>query len=272
MIKPLFRAVGCTALALGLLLALPFTASAGQTVIIDGKTVSLTVMGNSPNTNGEWNWPGPGQLGGSNNNTVIIRNGSIVENEVYGGYTDLATGNARASGNRVTIIGSTVEGDVYGGFADTSSGNATATHNTVTIMGNSTFDEVESILYGGFGTGIGCVTDVFTGNTLNVWNYRGSPVAGVENFEFFNFVFPVTQGDDPVLTVKGDAVLGDGAGRGSTVTASTIGGPPPLQPGATVVTLIDASLESAISLKNRPRACTGLPCAIAGRWARVTTW
>ena len=175
-------------------------------------------------------------------NSVKISGGNI-EGDLYGGDAESDVV-ATASHNTVTISGGTMEGNVYGGRAETSgSGIARAINNTVTISGNPTFGGTTQLFGGGGGS------DTFTGNTLNVWNFTGSSVAGVENFEFLNFVFPTSQ-SVPVLTVSGEAKLwGTDAEANvvlSTITASTIGGTAPLQPGARV-TLIDAgSIDASV--------------------------
>ena len=86
--------------------------------------------------------------------------------------------------------------------------------------------------------------DSFTGNTLNVWNYTGSAVNGVDNFQFLNFVLPASLKG---LEVSGAATLGDGAGRDSTVTGvSIVGGAAPVQVGQSV-TLIDGNIAGNLS-------------------------
>jgi hypothetical protein len=107
----------------------------------------------------------------------------------------------------------------------------------VNIGGNVGFSSNSTSLYGGFASGS---DDVFTGNTLNVNNYSGSSVKGIENFQYYNFILPATQGSTPVLTATDTVVLGNGAGTGSTVTnVSTFGGTGPLKAGS-IVKLISA--------------------------------
>ena len=169
------------------------------------------------------------------NNRVFI-NGGTVGRHVVGGYSNFGS----AMYNSVTISGGTVGGDVIGGWSLT---DGNATYNTVTISGSPSFDpNMTDIMGGGSMAG----TDSFTGNTLNVWNYSGNAVNSVQNFQFLNFTFPATQ-TGPVLTVDaGGAVLGDGAGVGSTITANTLGGTTPLQPGASV-TLIDGTVTGDLA-------------------------
>ena len=211
----------------------------------------------------------------ADNNSVTVHGGT--SGMIYGGFAQSSSGPVTANGNSVTILGGTVDGDVvggvvapqsagmsadasdnrvtiggnaevrfseiYGGRCVTSPSNGTirATHNYVTLTGTPKLNI--TALYGGDITSSGVSApnwDAFTGNTLNVWNYHGSAVRSVQNFESFNFVFPATQ-SSPVLTVTGEARLNaaDGTGRGSTITASTIGGTAPL-PTGTSISLLQA--------------------------------
>ena len=199
-------------------------------------------------------------------NSVVINSGT-VESIVYGGQAWTESGLATAIGNSVTICGGTMGNDVVGGDATTTSGTATATHNTITLSGNPIFNgPITNDLVGGFTNVPG---DAFTGNTLNVWNYRGTSVTGVYNFQFFDFRIPSTQ-SGPVLEVTGTAVLGDGAGKGSTVTASTLGGTDPLKPGESV-TLIDASAGSLNVTDFTQTQATGMHGAtLAYQWELST--
>ncbi|MDR1993976.1 autotransporter outer membrane beta-barrel domain-containing protein [Azonexus sp.] len=201
---------------------------------------SVTISGG---TVGGSVYSGQSKDGNAMYNSVTVSGGSVIGN-VYGG---LSLGSGNAMYNSVTISGGSVGLDVCGGFSD--SGNAT--HNTVTITGSPSFnpDPVNGTWLTGGGAPNG---DYFTGNTLNLWNYSGSPVRGVGNFQFFNFRIPSFQ-SGPVLTVTGvaapiggvslgEVVGGVPTGRGSTVTAvNTNGnGTPPMPLGSSVV-LIQAN-------------------------------
>ena len=97
---------------------------------------------------------------------------------------------------------------------------------------------------GGYGS------DAFTGNTLNVWNYRGSGVTEVENFQYYNFVLPGSmQPGQVLLPVSGAVTLSNGAGTvPSTVTGlHQMGGGTPLKPGATVTLLSAGSFAGTTS-------------------------
>ncbi|MCL2145523.1 MAG: hypothetical protein FWH43_08555, partial [Endomicrobia bacterium] len=192
----------------------------GNMVIINGDTVANDyVLGGYSNGSGN-----------ATGNSVIINSGT-VSNYYYiaGGYIDLgATGNATE--NSVAINGGTINSNVAGGMAYTGS----ATNNIVTISGNPVFGASIGIYGGARSSGSG---DIFTGNTLNVYNYKGSSFGRVQNFEYYNFVFPVDQ-SGPVLSVS-TATLGDGAGKSSVVTAGTLDGKNRLTVGATRI-LIEA--------------------------------
>ncbi|MDR1994802.1 autotransporter outer membrane beta-barrel domain-containing protein [Azonexus sp.] len=195
----------------------------GNTVNISGGSVGEDVIGGSVF--------GFGSPGSATGNTVNISGGSVGQSVLGGSVGD--TGNA--TGNTVNISGGSVNGGVFGGLSNT--GNATG--NSVTISGTPTL--AGSTLYGGYSFGGG---DAFTGNTLNVKN-AGMTVGGVQNFQNINFTFPVAQ-TTPVLTVTGGAVLGNGAGVGTTVTANTMSGAAPLAPGA-AVTLIDGPITGDLA-------------------------
>jgi hypothetical protein len=211
----------------------------GNRVVINGGTVldpnGLGVSGGQA-----------GAAGNATGNSVVI-NGGVLGRGVRGGSAD-DTGNA--THNSVFIGGGTIgtsanTTNVTGGFSVTGS---YATHNTVTISGSPDFastgvaTHVLNIQGGNIQSG---GIDTFTGNTLNVWNFSGAlrGVTNVNDFQYLNFVIPTNQGATPVLDLgAGTATLGDGA-AGSTITASTMGGSAPLQPGANV-TLIDGTINA----------------------------
>ena len=150
-----------------------------NTVTISGGTVSGNIYG------------GSSYSGKATNNTVTISDAADLgtTTSLYGGYSD-----GDATDNTVTISGGTVSGNVYGGFS--SSGNAT--NNTVTISDAAGFGPNTS-LYGGFSSSGG---DAWTGNTLNL--KTPITVAGVQNFQFYNFYIPATmRAGETMLTVTG---------------------------------------------------------------------
>ncbi|MDR2550358.1 MAG: autotransporter outer membrane beta-barrel domain-containing protein [Desulfobulbus sp.] len=211
-------------------------ASGNSVAISDNAQVTSSIIGGHAVSNS-----GTAQ---ATNNTVTIGDVSIVTGSVYGGYADSngAGMSGEANNNKVTISGGTVSGSIYGGYSlvDGHGETGSATGNSVTIGGAPDLSGAD--FYGGF---VGTATtpvpgmDAFSGNTLNVFDYGGSAVQSVQNFQQYNFTFPVTQ-NTPVLNVTGTAALGDGNGRSSTVTASTLGNTAPLRAGDRV-TLIDAS-------------------------------
>ena len=175
----------------------------GNTVTIKGGTVDGYVYG------------GSSYMGDVTNNTVTISGGTVRWN-VYGGYSGIF---GDATENTVTISGGTVSGNIYGGSSY--SGKATnntvtisdaadlgtttslyggysdgdATDNTVTISGGT----VSGNVYGGFSSSGG---DAWTGNTLNL--KTPITVAGVQNFQFYNFYIPATmRAGETMLTVTG---------------------------------------------------------------------
>ena len=169
-------------------------------------------------------------------NTVIMNAGEALG--IVGGYANhVASGTATATGNHVFINGGTVTKTVIGGYARTGTGYSTATHNTVTISGNPNLKAAP--LLGGQTSG-GFSGDEFTGNTLNVWNYNGSPVAEIRNFQHFDFLIPVTQVGPVIEAAHVDLGATDGSGTGSSVTSiNTNSGSPPIAVGSTV-TLIQS--------------------------------
>jgi len=209
----------------------------GQTVNINGLHVNPPLghaFGNS--TDG-----GHSDNAESNNNTLNINSGGRVTGDAYGAYVyDSGAAAVSAIGNSVFISGGTVIGDTYGGHAFSDSGTATATgntiyisggsvglnvvggwsdpgdatYNTVTISGSPTFGA--TTLAGGTSTG-----DAFTGNTLNVWNYSGTSVAGVQNFQYYNFLLPASLKG---LEVTGTVNFAGPGGATSTVTGVTMMG------------------------------------------------
>ncbi|MDR2861141.1 MAG: hypothetical protein LBV07_01115, partial [Syntrophobacterales bacterium] len=83
-----------------------------------------------------------------------------------------------------------------------------------------------------------------------VWNYSGTAVNEVRNFQYLNFIFPTTQ-VTPVLTVNSGAVLGSGTIGSTPVTGvNTMGGTDPLKPGDTV-TLISCAVTGTLEVVAR---------------------
>jgi hypothetical protein len=238
--------------------------ASNNSVTMNGGTVDMSVYGGAAVTGAS------GQATASNN-SVTMNAGEVGDN-VVGGSAESNTGDAAASGNSVAISGGEVTMEVSGGYA-TSNGNATAsgnsvsisgdarvagsvvgghltiygtgsaTQNTVTISGHVAFQTTASLYGANSAAGSG---DIFTGNTLNVWNYSSDEnmMDTIANFENFNFVLPVDQDSMPVLWAD-NLYLNNGAGRGSVLTGvSTLGGTAPMELG-TGVNLIQASTLDA---------------------------
>ncbi|MCL2485478.1 MAG: autotransporter outer membrane beta-barrel domain-containing protein, partial [Endomicrobia bacterium] len=200
----------------------------GNTVNIVGGSVEGDVAGGSS----RWG------AGNATDNTVNISGGS-TGNQVFGGWSQ--SGNV--TGNTVNIRGGSIGGGVIGGYINIT---GLATYNTVTLSGSPTFKNYSN-LYGGdqsySGTG-----DVFTGNTLNVWNYSGSSVYNVKNFQFYNFILPAgaANGDVPYFTATGSVDF-TGPAVNSTVTGVNfmMGGAAP-QAGDTFI-LLSGNFTGAIA-------------------------
>jgi hypothetical protein len=152
----------------------------------------------------------------------------------------------------VSIFDSTVKGDVRGGFIDPVGGSATATHNTVTLSGNT--NVVENV-YGGDVDGVTTITDIFSGNTLNIWNPKSNGISvgkDVDNFEFFNFTF---QPEAPIntvgLDVTGTAFLNDGSSRPSVIqSVNSLGGGTPLPVGQKFTLIKAGALNTTYFTQN----------------------
>ena len=173
-------------------------------------------------------------------NTVIMNAGEALG--IVGGYANhVGSGIATATGNHIFINGGTVTKDIIGGYARTVTGFSTATHNTVTISGSP--DLKAAPLLGGRTTG-GFAGDEFTGNTLNVWNYSGSPIAEIRNFQTFDFLIPVTQVGPVIEAGHVDLGATDGSGTGSSVTSiNTNSGSPPMPVGSSVTLIQSENLH-----------------------------
>ena len=120
---------------------------------------------------------GLASLGDATENKVTVSAKSSAQN-VIGGQSQ----NGGAIANSVAIEDATITGDVFGGISSGSS----ATKNIVTLMGKSV--GISGSVYGGYDAAASS-NDVFTGNTLNLNEFRGS-MAGIYNFENYNWVLP----------------------------------------------------------------------------------
>ena len=216
----------------------------GNEVTISGGVIFETVYGGTAEAE---NRDGTAEAE-STGNMVNITGGAVAS--IHGGnaYAESTDGDAiaSASDNMVNISGGWINWDVVGGFVGAGSTNgdavAFATGNIVNISGEVTFEE-RSRLYGGFiveGTG-----DAFTGNTLNLSS--SITVTEVENFEFYHFTLPADmQPGDTILTVSGTAVLGNGDGTPSKITANTLSGTAPFQEGEQI-TLIGTTGTGSVT-------------------------
>ena len=132
-------------------------------------------------------------------NEVLVEGGTVLDH-LYGGYTALGS----ATGNVITVKGGTVNAEMVGGYDD-----GTATNNTVTLYDSARF--TGSDIYGGKSGGSS--SDVFTGNTFNV--YGQIDAASLQNFQNLNF-FDVVE-DKASVDLSRSAVIGDGKGSMTNV-------------------------------------------------------
>ena len=225
------------------------TATNNSVTISDGNVTFAVSGGAAINTLGS----GTATATATNNSVTI--SGGQMGGDVLGGYSISGFGVASATGNSVTISGGQVDGRTFGGAAIISSGTGTATNNSVTLSGNPVFG-ASSPLYGGFvGDNLLATPtpnmDGFSGNTLNVWNYHGSPVASVQSFEYYNFLMPsnVANGDT-LLTVTGTADMDDinSLGKHASVSGiNALNGGTPLRTGDRVTLLKAGTLSGTLA-------------------------
>ena len=156
----------------------------GNRVTVNGGDIGMSVYGGfAERSSGSGSAMATG-------NSVSISGGDIGES-VLGGYAE-SNSSASATGNHVTVSGGNIGGNVRGGSAESSSGSAMATGNRVTLSGSPVFGAASEIWGGKATDGSTPIGDSFSGNTLNVWNYSGSSVKSVQNFEYYNFVLPAS--------------------------------------------------------------------------------
>ena len=218
------------------------TGGARNAVFISGGTVGSAVMG------------GIGIYGNAVNNIVWI-SGGVVGGEEESAIAGGRTTQGDATGNSVHISGGSIMSPVIGGAIYDQSGSGipgnadgNATNNTVMISGSPVFTDggTPVDLYGGYQNGVSSfVGDLYSGNTLYVWNYTGSAVGNISNFQNYDFVIPSSFADGDILVsaesiaLDADALSGTAAeGKRSLVTGiSIVGGDNALQAGDSVVLL-----------------------------------
>ena len=153
--------------------------------------------------------------GSTTNNSVFISGGKVVD-FIKGGDSMLGA----ATHNRVFISGGEVGADIYGGLSFRSD----ATYNSVTISGKPVLTNAR--LYGGRDNDISTPNDVFTGNTLNLWGFKGT-VEGVISFQYMNFALPGDiKNGETMLNVSNIFHLGETAAalRRSVFSVGIMGG------------------------------------------------
>ena len=190
----------------------PGSASQNKVRIESGSTVGGSVYGGW-NSNGETTGnfiyvngtvsggvtAGYTLSGDAAGNEVLVEGGTVLDH-LYGGYTALGS----ATGNVITVKGGTVNAEMVGGYDD-----GTATNNTVTLYDSARF--TGSDIYGGKSGGSS--SDVFTGNTFNV--YGQIDAASLQNFQNLNF-YDVVE-DKASVDLSRSAVIGDGKGSMTNV-------------------------------------------------------
>ena len=190
----------------------PGSASQNKVRIESGSTVGGSVYGGW-NSNGETTGnfiyvngtvsggvtAGYTLSGDAAGNEVLVEGGTVLDH-LYGGYTALGS----ATGNVITVKGGTVNAEMVGGYDD-----GTATNNTVTLYDSARF--TGSDIYGGKSGGSS--SDVFTGNTFNV--YGQIDAASLQNFQNLNF-YDVAE-DKASVDLSRSAVIGDGKGSMTNV-------------------------------------------------------
>ena len=190
----------------------PGSASQNKVRIESGSTVGGSVYGGW-NSNGETTGnfiyvngtvskgvtAGYTLSGDAAGNEVLVEGGTVLDH-LYGGYTALGS----ATGNVITVKGGTVNAEMVGGYDD-----GTATNNTVTLYDSARF--TGSDIYGGRSGGSS--SDVFTGNTFNV--YGQIDAASLQNFQNLNF-YDVAE-DKASVDLSRSAVIGDGKGSMTNV-------------------------------------------------------
>ena len=161
--------------------------ASGNRVIIEGGTIEDHIYG------------GYTETGDATGNEVTVKGGT-VQGQIAGGYTALGS----ATGNVITVKGGTVNAEIAGGYDD-----GTATDNTVNLYDSASF--TGSDIYGGRSGGSS--SDVFTGNTFNV--YGQIDAASLQNFQNLNF-YDVAE-DRASVDLSRSAVIGDGKGSMTNV-------------------------------------------------------
>ena len=171
-------------------------------------------------------------------NDVIIQGGSIVNGDVYGGYsgaenvvlnaveiadstvngnvTGGRSGDGTAESNGVILAGGTVTGDVVGGYGEAGA----ATGNSIFLLpgadGKATTFGKDSGLYGGLGA-------VASDNSLTLVGVKGVKVVDVGGFDKYQFnLAPDTKAGDTLLAATDRVAFSDG---GSMVDVDFSGSP-----------------------------------------------
>lgn len=205
-----------------------------NSVVVSGGLITRTVTGGRTVKNQTKQETSNIELIARDNHVHV--SGGTVEMNVYGSSshhlinTKTSGGTAIATVSSVSISGGTIRGNIYGGYSEclhydkaTASylpiSTALATHNTVTLSGAPVFGS-DTRLYGGDGLG-DATSDFYTGNTLNVFKYFGKTrVAGIANFQNYNFLVPSTLASGSAYLQTGELDLGSSPRLGSVLVTA----------------------------------------------------
>lgn len=182
----------------------------GNSVTVNDGTITNVVGGTASSPSGSATASG---------NSVTVNGGTIVH--VTGGEAHSSGGSAAATGNSVTVNGGTIK-NVVGGIIFNLSGSGAATGNSVTLSGSPAFAPGGIIL--GATTKVAAPCDLFSGNTLNIWNYTGSAANEVGNFQYYNFVLPAAMQSGGTLFTANHVSFDDSSGVISNGVPSAITG------------------------------------------------
>jgi hypothetical protein len=193
---------------------------------------------------------------GSVGTEVVIESGTIVVSNIVGGFVGQNSKSQGVRTNSVNISGGTVDANIYGGF-DQSDGNAV--DNTVTLSGAPQFNAERLIRGGRVVNG----SDSFSGNSLNISEYRGSSVGNVLGFQYFSFTLPenLSKGET-ILKTEGTVYLNDkinddaDAVKGSQIKEINLGKNVNIAVGDTII-LIEAEVLDAASFAQDGQAVSG---------------
>jgi hypothetical protein len=200
-------------------------------------------------------------------NEVVISGGTVAVSNIAGGFVGKGS-TSGVSRNSVIVSGGTVDSTIFGGLNQVGE----AVDNTVTLSGSPILKPEKHIRGGRAASGF----DAFSGNTLNVWNYSGSSVGSIVNFEYFSFVLPKElKKDGIVLKVNGIVYLNDktaadsAASRGSQVKEIVIGENINIEVGDKIVLIQADTLDAAGFIQDGETITTSAENGTTAKWSLV---